>query len=331
VTQLILALFFVFGTAVGSFLNVIAYRSVHGDPTRPDLKKSPRSGLKQVPRSEATQHSGVLRNLVFRSTKDGIFFGNSVCPKCKHKLAPVDLVPIVSFLLLGGHCRYCHKKISFQYPVVEFVTGVLFALAFYSWYHVVSLTGAGLTAGQDVAGVLYQGAGSTYSINFIHLINLIFLLFIISTLVVLFVTDLRDGLLPNSIVLPAIMVVGLYKLILAFSGSISVQSLSIDLVASLLVAGTFFAIVYLSRERALGGGDIKFVFLVALAVGWPLLLVALWLAFLTGGAVAAMLILTRKKRFGQTVPLGPFLAIGALAALFWGQQIIDLYLKGLYR
>ncbi|OGY22238.1 MAG: hypothetical protein A2126_04785 [Candidatus Woykebacteria bacterium GWB1_45_5] len=267
--QILTILFFIIGTAVGSFLNVVAYRSVHGG---------------------------------------SVFFGSSICPKCKHKLGPSDLVPIVSFLLLNGRCRYCHKKISLQYPLVELATGLLFAFTFLHGYYL------------------------TNSINSINLIHLIYLLFIVSTLTVLFTTDLRSGLLPNSIVLPAIAAVAVFKIILlAFSDSDSVYGLSADLVASFLVASAFFAIVYLSRERALGGGDIKFVFLIALAVGWPALLVALWLAFLTGGLVAAMLILLGKKRFGQTVPLGPFLAFGGLIALLLGQQIIDLYLKGLYR
>ena len=306
--QISLFLFFIFGTAVGSFLNVIAYRSVHGDPKRPDLKKFPRSGLRSI------------------------LFGSSVCPKCKHKLGPVDLIPIVSFLLLKGRCRYCHKKISPQYPLVEVATGILFAFTFFHWYYSISLI---------------NSINSINSINFILLINLIYLLFIVSTLVVLFITDFRDSLLPNSIVLPAIVVVAAYKLLQGISGSLgnireyqgaassslifphfpSYSLIFLDFLAAFLVASGFFAIVYLSRERALGGGDIKFVFLISLAVGWPSLLVALWLAFLTGGAVAAMLLLTRKKRFGQTVPLGPFLAIGAIVALFWGQQIIGWYLS----
>jgi leader peptidase (prepilin peptidase)/N-methyltransferase len=72
---------------------------------------------------------------------------------------------------------------------------------------------------------------------------------------------------------------------------------------------------------------VKLVFLIGIATGWPAFLVALFAAFLTGGFVAVMLIITGKRRFGQTVPLGPFLSFGAFLALFWGQQIIDLYFK----
>ena len=268
--QLLLALFFILGTAIGSFLNVVAYRSVHGG---------------------------------------SIFSGHSVCPKCKHKLAPLDLIPIVSFVILKGRCRYCGKKISVQYPLVEAATGLLFVLTFNVWINT-----------SQILDTRYQ---------ILDTFNLLYLLFVVSVLIVLFTTDIVDGLLPNSIVLPAIVVVLVYKLFLLFSDSVSVSSLSADLVASFLVASGFFAIVYFSGERALGGGDVKFVFFIALAVGWPAIVVALFSGFLTGGLASVMLILARLKRFGQTVPLGPFLALGAAIALFWGQQVIDLYLKGL--
>src|SRR3972149_2183646 len=144
--QILTILFFIIGTAVGSFLNVLAYRTVHGGC---------------------------------------IFFGSSICPKCKHKLGPADLAPIVSFLLLNGRCRYCSKKISLQYPLVELISGVLFAVTFYVW----------VSNFQNIQDIRY---------SILDTANLVYLLFVVSTLTVLFTTDLRSGLLPNSIVLPAI-------------------------------------------------------------------------------------------------------------------------------
>lgn len=261
--QLLLLFFFIFGTTVGSFLNVVAYRSVH---------------------------SG------------SIFFDLSACPHCKKKLKPLDLIPIVSYLLLRGRCRYCGKKISLQYPLVEAATGLLFAFTFYYW-------------SSQVSSVTYQ-----------EIIHLIYLLFVVSVLLVLFTTDIVDGLLPNSIILPSIIVVLVYKLFLTLSSLLPFSTLLTDLVASFLVASGFFAIVYLSNERALGGGDVKLAFFIALAVGWPAVLVALFVGFLTGGSCAVMLILTGKKRFGQTVPLGPFLALGGFTALFYGNSLINWYL-----
>ncbi|HEX7456540.1 MAG TPA: prepilin peptidase [Candidatus Nanoarchaeia archaeon] len=260
----LLLLFFIFGLAVGSFLNVIAYRSIHGG---------------------------------------SIFFDHSRCPDCKHGLAPADLAPIASFLWLRGRCRYCGAKISAQYPLVEAATGLLFTFTFYYW------------------------AANVSSVNFLGWLQLIYLLFVVSTLIVLFITDLKDGLLPNSVVLPAIGVVGAYKLILLLLNFDLASVFLIDIAAAAVAALAFFAIVYVSGEKAMGGGDAKLVFLIGVAVGWPSVLVAIFLGFLTGAFVAVMLMLIGRKRFGQTVPFGPFLTIGAFIAAFWGQALIDLYLR----
>ena len=259
--QLSLLFFFIIGTAVGSFLNVVAHRSVHGG---------------------------------------SVFFDNSRCPHCRHNLAAKDLIPLVSFLTLRGKCAYCRKKISPQYPFVEIATGVLFALTFLYWSNTV-----------------------------LGLMELIYLLFFVSVLIVLFTTDVVDGLLPNSVVLPAIAAVTIYKMILVAAGTMSFSVFTTDLLIAFVVAGVFFAIVAVSAERAMGGGDVKLAFLIGLAVGWPAVLVAVFTSFLTGAIVAVMLILIGKKRFGQSVPFGPFLSFGALIAVFWGREIIDLYLRAI--
>ena len=263
-----LLFFFILGTAIGSFLNVVAYRSIRGG---------------------------------------SVLFGSSRCPDCKHKLAAKDLVPIASFILLSGKCRYCGKSISLQYPLVELVTGFLFAFTYLYWW-----------------GALYSIQHTAYSVMY-----LLYLLFVVSVLIVLFVTDVRDGLLPNTVVLPAVTIVATYKLLLVVVGSTQFSTLIADLLTALVVSGIFFAIVALSGEKAMGGGDVKLAFLIGLAVGWPATSVAVFISFLTGAIVAVMLILIGKKRFGESVPFGPFLSIGALIAMFWGREIIDLYLRAL--
>ena len=260
-------LVFFIGTAVGSFLNVIAYRSVHGG---------------------------------------SIFAERSKCRHCDHKLAAKDLVPIISYLSLSGKCRYCKKSISVQYPIVEIISGIVFSFTFIYWLVNLSV-GMGL----------------------LELVSLAYLLFLVSVLVVLTTTDIVDGLLPNSVVLPAIGAVVAYNLFLLISGVLSPLTFSVDIVASLLVAFLFFAIVFLSKEKALGGGDVKLVFFIGLFLGWPTILVGLFLGFLTGGLLAAMLVLLGTKRFGQTLPLGPFLNLGAFMALFYGQQLIEIYLRAI--
>ncbi len=263
-------LIFIFGLAIGSFLNVVAHRSVHGG---------------------------------------SIFVGNSKCPHCDHKLTALDLIPLLSFFILKGKCRYCSKNISIQYPIVELSMGVLFAFSFLYW--------------SNISGNVFS------SLSISEYLSLLFLLFSVSVLVVLFVTDLRDGLLPNTIVLPSIAAIAGFKVLFFILGTPSLSALTYDVLAAFIAAFVFFAIVFLSNERAMGGGDVKLVFLIGLIAGWPAILVGLFAGFLTGAFVAVTLILIGKRKFGQTIPFGPFLTIGGFIALFWGREILDLYLKTL--
>lgn len=264
---------FTLGLVVGSFLNVVAHRSVHGG---------------------------------------SIFFGNSKCPHCSHKLAALDLIPLLSFLYLAGKCRYCSKKISLQYPLVEGATGLLFAFTFHFWS---GFTGNSflVTGGQQLGSILV----------------LIYLLFAVSVLVVLFVTDLRDGLLPNIVVLSSVTAIAGFKVLFLILGTQSISALFYDVLSAFIASFAFFAIVFFSNEKAMGGGDVKLVFLIGLIVGWPAILVGLFAGFLTGAFVAVTLILIGKKKFGQTIPFGPFLTIGGFVALFWGQEILSMYLNTL--
>src|SRR4030042_3292513 len=170
----IIILFFILGAAVGSFLNVVAYRTVHGG---------------------------------------SIFFDHSACPHCKKKLKPLDLVPILSYFLLKGRCRYCGEKISPQYPLVEPATGTFFALSFLHWYSINSIN-------------------FINSINLIHFTHLIYLLFVAGVLIVLFTTDIIDGLLPNSVVLSSVAFVLILKSSFLVNGDITLSSLIIYFAAA---------------------------------------------------------------------------------------------------
>lgn len=275
---LTLIIIFIFGASVGSFLNVVAYRSVHGG---------------------------------------SIFFDHSKCPHCNHRLAASDLVPILSFITLRGKCRYCHKKISLQYPLVELSTAFLFALSYFFILHPTS-----------------------------YILDLLYVWFVLSVLIVIFVTDVKDGLIPDKVIFPAIAVAFVFKLIFLTShispfaslispmyqvSSVMYQGsptqLIYDIVAGVLAGLFFYAIILVTRGKAMGGGDVKYAVFLGFSLGFAKLAVAWFLAFLTGAAFSLILISVGKKRFGQTVAFGPFLSIGALIALLWGQQILDWYLR----
>lgn len=291
---LVLTDFFVIGACIGSFINALNYRYIKG-----------RSML-----------------------------GRSECPRCGHKLTPVELIPIISYLLQSGKCKKCKKTISPRYPLVESVTAsaFLFVGAFF-WPSLQSL---------DV---------------FVTVPKLLFFLFSVSALIAIAAADISWGIIPDFIVFPSIALTVVYRIYeVAFRDLRAYFALQHDagigkyllppysdyftnivkadlylllwaLLIGLGIAGFFYLLIYFTRGRAMGLGDVKLGFLLGLLVGWPAGLVSVFLAFLTGALASVMLILVHKKRFGGTVPFGPFLSLGAFLGLFYGQQLIDYYLR----
>ncbi len=263
---LFLPIVFLFGAAIGSFLNVVILR-LHSSKT---------------------------------------LGGRSECPNCHHTLAAIDLIPILSYILLVGRCRYCGHKLSSQYPVVEFLTAACFTFVF-------------LVNGQ----ILIQ------SLNILNLTSFVFNLFVVSVLIVITVYDLKWGLIPDKIVIPASIVAFIFQLVFNLFIIFNYQLLILNLAVAFGIALFFFLIIWLTRGRGMGGGDFKLSIFIGLSLGWPLALVATFLGFLTGALGAVMLILLGKKSFKQTVPFGPFLALGSLLAIVYGKWILELYLKSM--
>ena len=251
---LIYTIIFLIGLIIGSFLNCVIYR----------LEK-----------------------------KQSFLSGRSFCPKCKHKLSWQDLIPVFSFILLKGKCRYCHKKISFQYPFVELATGILFVLIFGHW-----------------------DLGFDWSLV-IGIWDLFYLLVIACFLIIIFVYDLKHYIIPDKIIYPAIVIAFLYQLFGHW-----------DFIFAAFGAAAFFlAIVLISREKWMGMGDVKLAFLMGLILGLPNILVALFSGFFLGAIIGTGLIISKRKTLKSQVPFGPFLVAGTFIALFWGQNIINWYLK----
>lgn len=242
-------LLFLFGLSVGSFLNVVIYRS--------KIKKS-------------------------------IFRPQSFCPQCKHKLSWYDLIPVLSFILLRGKCRYCQKKISLQYPLVEIACGVLFVL-----FYLKSLT--------------FNWA-------------LAFNLFFVSILIIIFVYDLKYYLILDKIIL-----IGATLAVVA-SIFLGKPKFPVSLLGSLIAGGFFALIVLVSQGKWMGGGDVKLGFLIGLILGWPKVLLALGLAFMLGSIVGLILIAFKKKTLKSPVPFGTFLSTAALITILEGERILDWYL-----
>ena len=243
---------FLFGLAVGSFLNCVIYRM--------EQKKS-------------------------------FLKGRSYCPNCKHVLSWKDLIPVLSFIILKGKCRYCNKRISIQYPILELATALLFLVIF--WI-----------------------LGFRFDLTFG------FWILISSLLIIIFVFDLKHYIIPDSAIFPAIILTFLYNLITNY------ELLITNYLFSALAAAGFFLIIYLvSRGKWLGFGDVKLTFLMGFFLGFPNILVALFLSYLVGAIIGIGLIIAKKKSLKSKVPFGPFLVTGTFIALFFGERIINWYLN----
>jgi leader peptidase (prepilin peptidase) / N-methyltransferase len=234
-----------------------------------------------------------LNVVVDRTTRRESILGRSYCDHCRATLSTFDLIPIISFVGLGARCRYCRRPISWQYPAVEAVTGFLFVLSFY---------------------VLSYGGE-------FEIIRLIFYFFLVSILVVVAVVDFKFSLIPTSLVFLASLVA------LFFNYFFLSSSLFIEHVFAAFGAAIFFLMIpILTRGRGMGEGDIILGFLIGMVLGFVQTILAVFLAFFLGALAAIFLIFLGKKRFGQTIPFGPFLVSGFLLALFWSKPIIDWYL-----
>ncbi len=231
-----------------------------------------------------------LNSVIYRlEVKESAFKGRSYCPRCHHSLGWKDLIPLFSFLSLKGRCHYCQKPISWQYPLVEITTGLLFVfLAHYSIY--------------DLGLMIYWLAIACF-------------------LIVIFVYDLKHYIIPDKIIYPAIIIVFAYWLL----GNL--EMLLNPLIAALLASSFFLTIVLVSKGKWMGLGDVKLAFFMGLFLGWPNILVALFLAFFFGAIIGIGLIAFSKKTLKSEVPFGPFLIIGTFVVLFFGENLINWYLN----
>jgi leader peptidase (prepilin peptidase)/N-methyltransferase len=234
-----------------------------------------------------------LNSVIYRLEKDLPFpLFRSFCPKCGHLLAWYDLIPIFSFLILKGRCRYCQKKISIQYPLVELFTAFLFILPFF--------------------------------IKLYNFVDLIFYWLVSSFLIIIFVFDLKHYLIPDKIVYPAILTTFLFRLLEVWKFH-NWKFLLNPFLSGFFVAAFFFLIVFLSRERWMGWGDVKLFFLIGLFLGYPKTLIALFSAFFFGAIISIGLILSGKKTIKEEIPFAPFLILGFFLAFYLGEKLISLY------
>lgn len=240
-----------------------------------------------------------LNCLIWRLHSNESFWSRSHCLKCKKKIVWYDNIPILSFLFLRGKCRKCGQKISFQYPLVELITGFLFVLIFLS------------------AQNFSFSARIDNELSLIIFRNWLLACFMI----IIFVYDLRWYLILDKITLPACFIFFILNLFLGFAW------LNL-LVLGALGAGFFLIQFVVSKGAWIGGGDIRLGLLMGIALGrLDYLLLAIFLGYIIGSIVGIFLIVCKKKKWGSQLPLGVFLSLSSIITILAGDWIINWYLN----
>lgn len=279
-----------------------------------------------------------------RSLNNKSFWGRSYCPNCKKKLQWYDLFPVLSYLFLRGNCRYCKEKIGIEYLFIEVLVGIL--IAFLSWQSFLNFQYSILD---------FKSLSNIFKFS-IFLLELLIKTFFVVILAVLFLTDLKKMFIPDRIVLPSIVIGLILKLILVglqvgflyyvLASSklgklllpphsdyflrhvlLTTEPFFFSLLMGVLIGGFFLSLIIITKGKGMGGGDVKLGAFLGLMLGFPGGLFALMLSFITGAIFSIGLILSGKKHFGQTIPFGPFLVLGSLVMLFWGQEILNWYMR----
>lgn len=215
----------------------------------------------------------------------------SFCPRCGSQIAWYDNIPILSFLLLRGRCRRCGGAISLRYPIVELASGLLFLAVF-------------------------------AKLGFEWRAELVPHLFLVTVLVILSAIDLQHQIIPNRVIYPSI------PLALAAMGGVALArgdaGIILRSLAGLAIGGVPLGLLALFLPRGMGMGDAKLAAFTGTFLGFQQL-TALFLAFLTGSLAGIALIAAGRRDRKSRIPFGPFLALGALLALMFGERIWSLY------
>ncbi|HTY03701.1 MAG TPA: A24 family peptidase [Rhodocyclaceae bacterium] len=263
-----------FGLAIGSFLNVVIHRL-------------PRI----MERDWAAQCAELRGETPAPAERLSLAVPRSRCPHCEHEITALENVPVLSYLFLRGRCRGCGKPISWRYPAVEILTGLLFGLA--AW-----------KLGPGLAAIAAMGfAAAMVALTFI---------------------DFDTQLLPDDITLPLLWVGLLANLFATFT---DLASAVVGAIAGYLTLwGVYWLFKLATGKEGMGYGDFKLLAAIGAWLGWQMLPLTILLSSFVGAVVGIGLIVLARHGRNVPMPFGPYLAVAGVIALFWGQAITKSYL-----
>lgn len=272
------------GLCFGSFTSALVYRL--------RMQSNSTGGTKQKPGSKKRKEK-------FNKENYSILNGRSMCPKCKHTLAWFDLLPVVSWVMLGGKCRYCHKKIE-DSPLVEIGLAALFVLSYLSWPY-----------GFDEAGSIQFGFWLVFLVGFMALT----------------VYDLKWMELPNLIIYPLILLAVLQVVCLSILGG-GWGGVARAFYGFLGIGGLFYVMFQLSGGKWIGGGDVKLGFVIGPLVGGLLgSILVLFFASVLGSLYALPQLFNKSLKISSRIPFGPFLLVATYIVYLYGQRLTEWYIS----
>jgi len=224
-------------------------------------------------------------------TKYTIVTPRSACPQCGHQITALENIPIISYLILGGKCKGCKTKISMRYPLVEALTGALIGAVAFKY-----------------------GYTSTTLFAWVFTLALIALTFI----------DFDTQYLPDDITLPLLWLGLLFNLNGGFTDSNS--AVIGATLGYLILWSVYWLFKIVTGKEGMGFGDFKLLAAIGAWFGWQILPAVILLSSVVGAVIGIALIIFRGKGRNTAIPFGPFLALGGIAALFFGQQLASFYL-----
>jgi prepilin signal peptidase PulO-like enzyme (type II secretory pathway) len=287
---MVVGILVIFGLCLGSFVNALVWR-LHEQARTKNQKPKTKKLKAKVQQHKASKNLSIVN-------------GRSICPDCKHQLAIKDLLPVLSWLTLGGKCRYCGKPISLQYPMIELLTAILF-VASYIWWPI--------------------------AFNTVQITLFVVWLMLLVGLIALLVYDLHWKLLPTRIMYPLSFVAAVYAVISIAIAARPITALFNVILAVLVGGGIFYILFQVSGGKWIGGGDVRLGWLLGLILGTPARsLLLIFMAAVLGSLVSLPLLATNRLKRTSTIPFGPFLISAAVIIQLFGMHILHWYQNMLF-